>query len=1287
MSCADQKNPLQHSGTSQQQRKAPALLPAFVRVDEHDFPDWIVFASRFSEYLNYYSDANIPTNNWQPFFNNDIAAVLGSISIQDIETYREQIKERFDFLRDDDHELEQSKLEATLGSLFSALLTLSIALDRYLFRLPKDHVLRLRIQNIITQKLQPALSKLLAYYKGGRNRHRKDGTEDPTLVIIANKDFPDWSILGLPVKDVLECVKSQNLSAIWLAGKPNLKSFFNSRPIDSSIYGEETESPFRRIQHAANHNLFISLFDDFLGNYARLIQEAEAALNEVLTRFNAHPAHYALFLSFLHLFRKAQDQLNTFSGRHLNFYYQRVLRLEPRAARPNQVHILAGLAKGFNSYSLPKDTRFRAGKDSLGKELAYVLEEETVFNQAKVAHLMSVYRGAAVGINGAAPIDNIGSVNNQGRLFASPVANSADGLGAKITGSEIGWHPFVQKTFVDGALQNILAPKAEIGFAIASAYLALAEGDRYIELSIQLAGLPAPLPSTLSFNASLTSPKKWLELSVTAITDSAVSGGSDAIIIRISLDGNMPPISNWNPKIHGASIGADLPTLKLLLRNEDDAAYQYDALKACTIQSLSLKVSAGIDPLTSQASKTGLRQLLLSNELGIIDPAKPFQPFGLSPRVGSACTLGCEEFFKKSGASFQLKLKWLDLPESLSSFDYDGDDPEGDITPNVSLQALAKGEWINIRTNQNLWEQNTAVKNRKKQKGGKVIPTKATLKSDSGFPSNFQTLSFGSGSDTSAYSPYDAPYLPYSVRSSSGFMRIVLESGFGYEDYQKAYAAYLAKLAFGSGKDPGAAPYVPRLESISLHYSAQVTEGVGSGSETDFESRSVRFHHLTPFGQAEQHHFLTPDSNISLLPLLAQDQAGQDSGALFIGLENLDALQSVNLLFGVVEGSSDPLVAKPEQQLHWSYLSRNSWKDFPAQSIRDASLQWIQSGIISFPIPEDATNDNTLLPSGFIWLRASAASATMALCKLVSIDAQAALVSFLNQDNDAGFLNAQLPAGTITKLQTSVPAIKKIAQPYPSFGGRPTELESDYYVRISERLRHKDRAITIWDYERLILEHFPELHRVKCLSHTAYELLGDGSVRYNEMAPGHVTVITIPRLEGLQLTNPLRPYTSERVLAQIDAFLRQRITCQMQLNVVHPLFEEVALDFQLRLLSGFDDYTFYSQKLKEEITAFLTPWAYDVSAELFFGGTVRKSVLINFIEERPYVDYISQVKMYHRTASAPNSVVDTDEITASTGMAILVSVPASKHKITAIPAPATKAAQVVCTDPAAATKA
>src|SRR5262245_42242242 len=104
--CNDNKNPLQHNGTSQAERLLPGLQADYVKVNEKEYADWIVFAAEFAAYLNYYDAENNVAGNWQAFFTNDISAILGTIAVQDKDAYRRQIKERFDYIKDDAHEAD-----------------------------------------------------------------------------------------------------------------------------------------------------------------------------------------------------------------------------------------------------------------------------------------------------------------------------------------------------------------------------------------------------------------------------------------------------------------------------------------------------------------------------------------------------------------------------------------------------------------------------------------------------------------------------------------------------------------------------------------------------------------------------------------------------------------------------------------------------------------------------------------------------------------------------------------------------------------------------------------------------------------------------------------------------------------------------------------------------------------------------------------------------------------------------------------------------------------------------
>src|ERR1700748_226049 len=99
--CNDNKNPLQHNGTSQAERLLPGLQAGYVQVNEAAYADWIVFAAEFASYLKYYDASNTEAGTWQVFFTSDISALLGTMAVQDIDGYRRQIKERFDYIKDD----------------------------------------------------------------------------------------------------------------------------------------------------------------------------------------------------------------------------------------------------------------------------------------------------------------------------------------------------------------------------------------------------------------------------------------------------------------------------------------------------------------------------------------------------------------------------------------------------------------------------------------------------------------------------------------------------------------------------------------------------------------------------------------------------------------------------------------------------------------------------------------------------------------------------------------------------------------------------------------------------------------------------------------------------------------------------------------------------------------------------------------------------------------------------------------------------------------------------------
>jgi hypothetical protein len=1298
--CSDNKNPLQRSGTSQLQRLLPGLSAGYVQVDENGFDSWIVFAAQFGHYIRYYKLSGEESGNWAPFFNNDVSALLGSIAVQEVNIYKAEIKKRFDFLKDDDNQQETDALKRNFSELFAAVLGLAKAMDGYLLKIAAynkantadgslQHFIGLEttMRNMVTTKLAPALQRLLGYYKAGT---------DIPLEYITGGAVNSWEILNRRVTAASSIIDGEGLSNDWCVfpagtaeGDKNWPHYYNTVvQKDDSIYKAPgidknlainsalPATVFKRINHAANHNLFSAVFDQFLLGFSRTINEAEKELLKTLGEWDNHTPHYALFLAFLKLFRHAQDSLNTLTQRHLDFYFKEVLQLLPQAAQPSHAHILVELAKQTSAWSLAKGEALRAGKDSSGAEILFGLDKEESFNKATVAALKSVYVGVDKDKHPVDAKKPLPEVINRGRLFASPVANSADGLGAALTSANKEWHPFANKLYTEAKLTDIAMPNAEIGFAVASHYLYLTGGKRKVMLRLVAnGGHSSALASALNGNIKcwLTTAKGWYEVEQGIAVNFAKTEGqstNDCAEISFTLPGDAPATVDYKAKVHGGVLGATTPVLKVVLKNDDAGPYVWgqaaSILKTVTIAKTEIKVEVGMD--STNWNQDGLKALHLSNDTGPIDAAKPFAPFGAQPKKDTTFVIGHKEPFCKKNAKIKLHIEWGDLPAAAKniSFTPNANPPAVPITdntadyPNAKPQFLGSGKWARHNS------QNSPV------------PETVELFLLNGDSAVAQVTLFSTPQPipNEAIMDYTDVDTPYGTHSNRGFMRLLLGKSFGHKEYLSVLSEHLIKKATTpSYTNAGPVePYSPMLQSVCLSYSAHCTvhltapgsQTTKGGRQAQFEQRQAQFFHLYPFGEAEQHPYLlqaeAAPTDVYLLPQFAHLQGGRidHQGEFYIGLQNLTPLQSVSLLFQVLEGSADPEVAKPENHVYWSYLGNNQWHDFNNQDISDSTRQLVQSGIITFALPANAGTEHTVLPTGHIWLRASVSEKPEAVCALLNVHAQAAPVTLQPNGNAEDLMSNALSAESINKLKVPVAAVKKITQPYPSFGGKGTETEAQFYVRVSERLRHKGRAITIWDYEHIVLQAFPQIHKAKCLNHT--QMTENGAVSYNEVKPGHVTIITIPSLVNRNDVNPLKPYTNQSLLLEIKEYLQQRISGHVQLEVANPQFEEVRIGFKLQLAAGYTDFTYYSNQLKQEITAYLTPWAYNNQAEVQFGGKVYKSSLINFIEERPYVAYIADVVMHHIVGQTDNKL-DVEEITASTARSILVSVQASAHVI------------------------
>jgi hypothetical protein len=1215
--CSQNIDPLKlvREGTSQDDRVSSALDPGSAPVNARGVADNIVFAQSYAKGLKHYGTNNLSDGNWGDYFGADAAVLLAIAAIEDVDAYKTMLRSWFDFLNNFDNEGQWDALRDRLGYLYAAAGGLALALDGFTQSLPDTVPLKGAVRNLIKNQLAAAFYRLIAYYKGGQG----------LSVFDAVAPSPEMQILRRVV-GTFDSVLSTGLSTDWSHGVA-WATYEGAITPDASVYGPGgTPDPFVRINHCATHTLFRSIFDQFLKVFMRVVSEAKSALNDMLTNFPGHAPHYALYLAFLELMEYARTAGNRLTQKHLDFYYRTTLGLKEKPAQPGYVHLLAELAKQANSFDFEPGRLFKAGKDSMGKDAFFANIADFVANKASIAAKKTVYRNGieTVGLSDPHPKD-------EGRIFASPVADSGDGQGAPITSPDKSWQPFFNKVYVDGALSEIAMPKAEVGFAVASHYLLMAEGTRSI--TVLLTTGPA-LPGTFKKDHTgdvrcyLTSAKGWIGKTPAEF----VRRGTNLLELIVDLTGADDAIAPYSPKVHGYNFGTTLPVLLVKLVQDDARPYGYASLQDVRIATIGMTVEVD-----------GVKTLAAANDFGPVDLSKPFQPFGSSPATGSSFVIGSKEIFQKKLQKTSIDLTWQIPPAVYPP------PPDGAI-PSASIEFLKAGTWTDSG----------------------IAPIAI---SNGGGPGKAMGFALTANLadpvlDTPDYSTNEA----YSTQSRQGFVRLKLNGDIGQSEYQSALIDYIKGGQNGTAPAP---PQVPVAGALTMSYTAESTLSLNTADAGKFASRPGQFFHLAPFGTAEQHPHLTGGDNVALLPqfsFVRDCTTLQSEAEFYIGVSGLTPPQSLSVLFQAADGTANPLAPKPKPHIDWCYLSNNLWVPFPKNAVADATSELLDSGIITFAVPADATKDNTLLPSGFHWIRAAMSEASDAVCRLKLVAAQAIEAVFFDQGNATGFSATPLPPATVTKLAVPDAAVKSISQPYPSFGKRGAEAPPDFYRRVSERLRHKDRAIDLWDYERLILEAFPQIYKVRCLNHTQFEPADAGSSDpcrggiYRELAPGHVTIVTLPDLKTQQQIDPLKPYTSLGLLGDIESFLQKRTSCLAKLHVKNPQFEEVRVAFKLKLYDGYDA-AYYTTQLQQAITRFLSPWAFTGVGVPSFGGKIYKSVLINFVEEQRYVDYVTDFQLFQDIPCDKTSgSTDLDEVTGSRAVSILVSAPASKHQISIIEA-------------------
>ncbi len=210
--------------------------------------------------------------------------------------------------------------------------------------------------------------------------------------------------------------------------------------------------------------------------------------------------------------------------------------------------------------------------------------------------------------------------------------------------------------------------------------------------------------------------------------------------------------------------------------------------------------------------------------------------------------------------------------------------------------------------------------------------------------------------------------------------------------------------------------------------------------------------------------------------------------------------------------------------------------------------------------------------------------------------------------------------GAISQLKTTVPFIKAVTNSESATGGTDTESLERLRDRVPRQLRHRDRAVTVEDYEDLAMQASPEVARVKCIP--LQNLAANPEMTpQTGITPGVLSAIVVPNSD---LPNPS---PSVELINRVQSYLDHRRLPNVDLVVVSPQYIPVDITIEIALTS-LDSASRVEAAVRQTLENFLHPLKSGFDGKGWdFGREPHKSDFYALLEVIPGVDYVRSLNI------------------------------------------------------------
>ena len=216
-----------------------------------------------------------------------------------------------------------------------------------------------------------------------------------------------------------------------------------------------------------------------------------------------------------------------------------------------------------------------------------------------------------------------------------------------------------------------------------------------------------------------------------------------------------------------------------------------------------------------------------------------------------------------------------------------------------------------------------------------------------------------------------------------------------------------------------------------------------------------------------------------------------------------------------------------------------------------------------------------------------------------------------------GGVRGNRAARTITQLKTTVPYVDKVINQDAAAKGADAETLDSLIARAPRMIRHRDRAVTLEDYQDLALLATPEVARAKCVP--LFDLAADPDAK--RQAPGTISLILVPR------STLAKPLLSLELLKRVQSYLDARRIPTSDLVVVGPDYVRVDVHVEIALTS-----LDVASKVEAAVTAGLSKFLHPLTggfddAGWDFGREPHKSDVYALLEPMAGVDHVHSLSL------------------------------------------------------------